>query len=129
MLAIQITGFYAGILALIFIAASINIIKLRFRHKVGIGDGEVSELAKAIRGHANFAEFVPLALILMAIAEANNISSTMLHSCGALLVAGRVSHLIGLAKTKGSSIPRALGVFSTYGVILACAIANILNYL
>ena len=52
----------------------------------------------------------------------------MIHSCGILLTIGRVSHLIGLAKSKGTSAPRAIGVFSSYGVIVTLALANIINY-
>lgn len=125
-LTIEITGFYTGLLALLYIVLSINIIRLRWKHKVGIGDGDISELAKAVRVHGNFSEFIPIALILLAAYELSGGASLWLHICGGLLFVGRVFHALGLTKTKGVSRPRQIGVLSTYGVIIGLSIANIL---
>lgn len=129
MISLQITGLYASVLALLFIFMSALVIKLRLQHKVGIGDGGVSPLAKAIRVHGNFAEFVPFAIVLMAIYEINGGTDTALHVAGVILVISRISHLLGLLKTKGSSLPRVIGVLATYGIILTFAVKNIINFL
>ena len=39
----------------------------RNRHKIGIGDGGDKALARKIRVHGNFVEYVPLGLLLMAL--------------------------------------------------------------
>lgn len=44
------------------------------------------ELLLAMRRHANFIEFVPLALVLIAMLELNGVSTTASHALGAGLV-------------------------------------------
>ncbi len=129
MLALSLTGFYASLLGLLYIGLAINIILLRKKFKVGINDGGNKDLAKAIRVHGNFAEYVPIALILLASYELNGASAMMLHVLGAALVVGRVLHVIGLTKTIGLSIQRQVGMLSTFFVMLVLAIENIRLFL
>lgn len=119
------TGFYSALLGILFIGLAINIIKLRLKHRVGIGDGDNEALAKAIRVHGNFAEYVPLALILFACYELSGASEVMLHLLGGLLVVGRILHVIGLSKSIGTSKQRQIGMLSTFFVILALSVENI----
>jgi len=129
MLALSLTGFYASLLGLLYIGLAINIILLRKKFKVGINDGGNKDLAKAIRVHGNFSEYVPIALILLASYELNGASAMMLHVLGAALVVGRVLHVIGLTKTIGLSVQRQVGMLSTFFVILILAIENIRLFL
>ena len=62
---VVLTPVYAAVLALLFLLLSAYAIVLRRRHAVALGDGDVGALQAAIRSHANFAEYVPLALLLM----------------------------------------------------------------
>ncbi|MDP1674532.1 MAG: MAPEG family protein [Burkholderiales bacterium] len=50
-----ITPLYAAILGLIFVALSLQTIRLRRRHRVALGDGDHAPLRQAMRVHANFA--------------------------------------------------------------------------
>jgi len=122
---LTITGFYAGIITLLFIGLAINIIRLRYKFKVGIGDGEKSMLAKAIRVHGNFAEHVPITLLLLACYELNGGDALWLHVLGASIFIGRILHVIGLTKTTGTSIQRQLGMISIFLVMMILAIENI----
>ncbi len=121
-----ITGFYAGILAIIHIALSFKVIGLRKQHKIGIGDGENQQLAKAIRVHGNFIENVPLALILLALAESNGSSGLFLHALGGLLVSCRFLHAIGLNSSIGTSWQRFVGMVGTFVVLLVLALNNVI---
>ncbi|WNC69887.1 MAPEG family protein [Thalassotalea nanhaiensis] len=121
-----LTGFYGGILAILYIALTFKVIGLRKKHSVGIGDGENSELAKAIRIHGNFSEYVPIALILFAAFELNGGSAQMLHLLGGLLVTARFLHAIGLGKSTGTSWQRFSGTVATFIVLLILAVCNIL---
>jgi uncharacterized membrane protein YecN with MAPEG domain len=58
-----ITTLIACILAALFLRLSFGVIRLRRHHKVGLGSGGVDDLERAIRAQANFAEYVPIALI------------------------------------------------------------------
>lgn len=129
MATLSLTGFYASLLALLYIGLAINVIRLRKKFKVGINDGGNKDLAKAVRVHGNFAEYVPVALLLLACYELNGASVIVLHALGAMLVAGRALHVIGLSKTIGISMQRQVGMLSTFFVILALAIENIRLFL
>ncbi|TKB43640.1 MAPEG family protein [Thalassotalea mangrovi] len=124
-----ITGFYAGILALLHIALSFKVIGLRRRLQIGLGDGNNKELQKAIRVHGNFSEYVPLAMIMFAVLEFNQGSLMLLHVLGGALVTCRFLHAIGVGKTAGISWQRFTGVLGTFLVILALAVMNIANIL
>ncbi len=122
---LSITGFYTGIITILFIGLAINIIRLRYKFKVGIGDGEQPILAKAIRVHANFAEYVPITLFLLACYELNGGDALWLHILGACIFVGRIFHVIGLTKTTGVSIQRQFGMISIFLVMMILAIENI----
>ncbi len=64
-----ITAFYAALLAVLFLVLSFRVIGVRRGQRVEIGDGGDKELLRRMRVHANFAEYVPLALVLLALAE------------------------------------------------------------
>ena len=125
MVTLSFTGLYAGLLGILYIGLAINIIRLRLKFQIGIGAGGNEFLAKAIRVHGNFAEYTPMALILLGCYELNGASAMMLHAMGGLLVLGRVLHVVGLNKTIGASKQRQIGMLSTFLVILVLAIENI----
>ena len=116
-----LSGLYAAVLALIYVAISIYVVRLRFRHKVGLGDGKVYPLKRWIRIHANFAEYVPFALLLLALLESMNENPAIIHGLGIALVVGRLSHLVGLSKSHNTSPGRFLGSFLTFGVLTLTA--------
>lgn len=122
---LSITGLYTSLLALLFVGLAMNIIRLRLQFKTGIGDGGHQALAKAIRVHGNFAEFIPLALLMLGIYEVNGANPIALHLLGATLFIGRILHAIGLSKTTGLSKQRQIGMVSLFIVILILAVENI----
>ncbi len=115
----------AGILGLIFFALTCWVVAERNKTKQMLGDGGRKELEIAIRAHANFAEFVPLILILMAFIAGQNISPGFLAVlCGALVLA-RILHPLGIRILK-PNVPRAVGATLTWLVLLACSISAII---
>ena len=68
---------YAALLALLFIALSIRTIRARRAHKVAIGTGGHAAVERAMRVHANFAEYVPLALLPRASCGVNEIDAAL----------------------------------------------------
>jgi uncharacterized membrane protein YecN with MAPEG domain len=126
---ITITTFYASLLALIFIALSFNVIRLRLKLKVGVGDGGEKTLIKAIRIHGNFAEYMPLALILLAGYELSGAESLWLHIFGSVLVISRILHAMGLSQSIGTSKERVLGTLAMFVVLLVLAILNIFVFI
>ena len=112
------TALYAGVLALVYVALAWRVIGLRRRHEVGIGDGGHKDLARAIRVHANFAEYTPLALLLTGMIELNGAPAWLVHGCGAALVVGRVGHAWGLGRSAGTTVGRFYGMVLTFTALL-----------
>ncbi len=93
------TAFYASLLAALYLVLSSRVIGWRRVQRVELGHGEDAELLRRMRVHANFAEYVPFALLLMALAESMAPPHILLHFVGVLLVAGRLLHAYGLSQT------------------------------
>ena len=119
--ALPVTSLFAALLTLLYIVLAIRIIRLRWRERVGIGTGESLPLKAAVRVHGNFAEYVPLGLILLLLMEVNGASELLLFAMGGLLFVARIFHAIGLTKSIGVSIYRTIGVLGTFSMLLLSA--------
>ena len=120
-----ITGTYVSWLALVFFVLTVIVIKQRRAGAVSLGDNNIKDLQKAIRAHGNFAEYVPICLLLMAVAEVNTNIGAFLHIAGGVLVLGRVLHAYGLITVSGASKPRVYGMLCTFAVMLGLACWNL----
>lgn len=118
----RITALYAALLALLFLALSFAVIRQRYRTRVAIGTGRDPGLERAMRVHANFAEYAPFALLLMLLAELLGAASWWVHGLGLALVAGRVLHAYGVSQTSERLQFRQAGMVLTFGAIAAAAI-------
>jgi uncharacterized membrane protein YecN with MAPEG domain len=77
---------------------------------------------RVVRGHANFAEYVPLALLLMAILELSRFSIYILHALGIILVIARLLHGYALSFTEHFQFGRVGGAALTLAVLLIEAV-------
>jgi hypothetical protein len=111
-----ITPLYAGILAIVFFALSLRVIAVRGR--VSLGDGGDPVVLRRMRGHANFAEYVPLILLLMGFLELNQAPARLLHGMGLTLLAARLLHGYALSFTQKFVFGRFFGTFLTLGLLL-----------
>jgi len=116
------TPIYAALLALVFVFLSVRTIQLRRRLRVAVGDGGDKVLARAMRVHANFAEYVPLALLLIYFVEMHTRFLMLVHGLGIALIVGRVLHAYGVSQVRENLIFRQVGMALTFGVILTAAI-------
>ena len=104
-------------------------IRVRVRQKVYAGDKGDPVMANAMRLHANFAEYVPLALILLLLAEMQGAPALALHALGAVLVLARIMHALGMATQPHVSALRGGGAAMTFGVLLIGGAANVAHAL
>ena len=81
-MSVAVTGLYAGILGIVFFVLSMRVISNRVRARVNLLDGGDEALTRAMRVHGNFAEYVPFALLLMALAEIQGGSGLFMHVLG-----------------------------------------------
>ena len=121
----QVTALYAGLLALVYVILSGWVIRVRVTQKVLAGDKGDPVMANAMRVHANFAEYVPLALILLLLAEMQGAPSWALHLLGVALLVSRVMHALGMATLRHKSPLRGGGALLTFLVLFLGAAANI----
>jgi uncharacterized membrane protein YecN with MAPEG domain len=128
-LTVPITALYTGLLALLLVMLALRVIRLRWKLRVGLGDGGDKAMSRAIRIHANATEHLPIALLLLLVAELNHAGPTLLHACGIVLVVARVLHAIGLGRSAGASWPRAAGTVGTIGVIVILAAVDIAAFM
>jgi uncharacterized protein len=119
-----VTALFAGLNGLLAIMLAVNVSLNRRKHRIGVGDGGNPEMLRAIRLHANNAEYLALALVLLAVDEILGASEIILYVLGAALLLGRILHAVGLGRSAGTTRGRALGVTLTWLVIIAaCVIA------
>ncbi|GAC1630793.1 MAG: MAPEG family protein [Nevskia sp.] len=116
-----IVPFYAGLLALWFVVLSFKVIGFR-RKGASLGDGGDPLMLRAIRGHANFAEYVPLALVLLGFLEVSHYSTLLLHALGITLVVARLLHGYALSYTEKFMPGRAGGTVLTFVVLLVSGV-------
>ena len=121
-MALPITAIYAGLLGLLAIVLGAGSGFSRAKNKVSIGDGGNPEQIVLVRRHGNFTEWVPIALILIAILELNGVPSAAIHAFGAILVVARILHPIGIKTTTRSTLPRTLGAMATALLVLITSI-------
>ena len=118
---LNITPYYAAILALLFIILSIRTIKTRREHKVAIGDGGEKSILRASRVHANFSEYVPFTILLIAMLEMQSYSDWMIHGLCIALVAARIAHAYGVSQANENFKFRIFGTATTINIIGICA--------
>lgn len=117
-----VTALYAALAGLVLFALSVRVIARRRRLRVPLGDGGDAELAARVRAHGNFAEYAPLVLLLLLLAELAGWPPVLLHVIGATLIAGRLAHAWSLAA--GNLRARVLGMALTFAALLAGTALN-----
>jgi uncharacterized membrane protein YecN with MAPEG domain len=120
---LDVTPIYTALLALLFVFLSLRTIRLRRRHRVALGDGDHDGLQRAMRVHANFAEYVPLALLLMFFVEHDGAHPALVHALGMALLAGRLAHAWGVSQPQEDFRFRITGMMLTFSALITAAVA------
>jgi uncharacterized membrane protein YecN with MAPEG domain len=116
-----VTPLYAGLLAILFFVLSIRVVKMRGTG-ISLGDGGNPAMLRRIRGHANFAEYVPLILLMMAMLELSKFSIYLLHALGITLLVARLLHGYALSFTEKFKFGRFWGTLLTYIVMVVAGV-------
>ena len=116
-----VTPFYTGLLALFFFVLSMRVVAVRGR--VSLGDGGDPVVLRRMRGQANFAEYVPLIILMMAFLELRHVGSLWLHTIGFTLLVARLLHGVALSFTKQWWFGRFFGTLLTFVLLIVCALS------
>ena len=122
---LSITALYAGILSLIMVALAINVTIHRAKLRVPMGDGGNPIMLRMIRLHGNAIEYIPLALVLMAIYELNGGWHIALHIAGIAMVAARLIQTAGMWSTEVAGAGRRVGQSLTWLSLIGLALLNL----
>ena len=122
---LSITPFYAALIGLLFLALSANVVRVRFKHGVSVGDGGEKDVIKAMRTHANCAEYAPITLLLIAMAELQGGPAWLIHLLCLLITIGRFTHAYGFGRTPQIVWLRQSGMMLTFAALLLTALSNI----
>lgn len=114
----DVTLLTGGLCGLLYFWLSVRVVRTRATSRVSLGDGGDQVLLRRIRAHANFAEYVPFCLILIAVIELSfDAPPQILWAAGLALVVVRLCHAIGMSKD-GTNPWRAIGAAGTWLVML-----------
>jgi uncharacterized membrane protein YecN with MAPEG domain len=98
MLRLEVVALYAAVNILILLVLAVLVMMGRRKHKIVLGDGANEDFTRAVRAHANAAEYIPVGLIgLLLIALLDPAAPLWtLHAAGISLTLGRTLHGVGL---------------------------------
>lgn len=124
-LILSATPIYAGVLGLIYIYLSFRVVGRRKSLQLALGDGGDTELLRRQRVHGNFAEYVPLVLILILMCELQGAPVLLVHALGLAFTTGRISHAYGVSQPKEQLIFRMTGMILTFATLAISAVTGI----
>ena len=113
----MITPIFAAILSFIFVFLTVRTLRLRRRFRIAVGDFGNLEMLRAVRAHGNFAEYVPLTLLLIYFVEQVHGHSWLIYTLGSVLTLGRMSHSYGVSQLNENFFFRVFGMACTFSTI------------
>lgn len=122
---LAVTGLYAGLCAVLMVVLSLRVIASRKANRVSLGSGGVDGLERRIRAQGNAAEYLPIGLILLGVAEINGAPDLLLHGFGVTFLLGRVLHAYAFSFTDGNMRMRVSGMQLTIWSLLVMGVYTI----
>lgn len=104
---------------------AVRISRSRLASKVWHGDGGNPLLLQRMRAQANFVEYTPFVLILIALIELSGKGGTWLAIIGALYMLGRVAHAFGMDSAAPAAL-RGIGAVLTFAILLGLSVMAVL---
>jgi uncharacterized membrane protein YecN with MAPEG domain len=114
-----ITTIATIILAILYVVLTVRVINARQASGVSLGTGDDTNLTRRIRGQANFTENVPIALLVMAVAEMQSVSlfpsafTIALALTAFVFVVGRLMHGYAFSFSEHWQLGRSGGMMLT----------------
>jgi uncharacterized membrane protein YecN with MAPEG domain len=121
----MLTFVFTGLFGIFFAFLTLNVIRIRIKDKQPIGHDNNLLLAKSVRAHGNFAEYIPFALLLSFFCEAGGVERNTIFYLLTALFIGRLLHLYSVFASgpiKKNLAFRGTGMVITVTVILIFSI-------
>jgi uncharacterized membrane protein YecN with MAPEG domain len=84
--------FYIAVFALLLVILSVRVSLARRHHHIALGDGGKPEVMRAVRAQANYVEYAPMFVIVLASLAYLREPSWMIHALALIFLAGRLLH-------------------------------------
>lgn len=122
MLRLEWAAIYVGLNILILLVLGYLVMAGRRRHKIVLGTAGNAEFERAVRAHANAAEYIPAGLVGIVLVALLDPAAPLwlLHGTGISLTLGRILHGVGL-HTGALNAGRMLGMVLTWASYLLLA--------
>lgn len=115
---LPVTLTIAAAAALINFWLGLRVGNVRRAERISVGDGGSERLTRRMRAQLNFAEYVPILVILIGLVELALGTSPVLWGVGATLVVARILHAFGM---DGWGFGRIAGTILTLLLLLGLA--------
>lgn len=125
---IVVTVIHSAIFALFYLVLSTYVIRVRTQKHIPFGYMDDKDLLTAVRAHANFAEYVPLFLILLLLLELNKANPFLMHVLGIGMLIGRSLHVYSVLyyeRKHNHPRMRVSGILFTFLAIFIAAVYNL----
>ncbi len=113
---------YTALLAILFVFLSYKVGQARKKEKVLVGTGGSSIVERAMRVQANFAEYTPITLLLLAFLEMKETNIYFIHFLCLSFSIGRAIHAYGFSQKNENLRYRMFGMIATIAVIIISSI-------
>lgn len=117
------------LLVVFYVGLSANVIRWRRLTKISLGDKHNHMLQRAIRAHANCAEYAPLILLELFVLTTLGINSILMAVLCLALIAGRVIHAYSLTDSELQEPPRYWGRITGMMLTFFCLFISALTIL
>lgn len=111
---------FAGVFALLNLWLAYRCVTIRINGPGGVGDLGIPILRARMRAHANYVEYTPFVLILIALHEYAGGSARLLGAAGGVYVISRIFHAFGIERPKFTM--QLVGAMGTWLVLLTLGI-------
>ncbi|OEY65809.1 MAPEG family protein [Marinobacter sp. X15-166B] len=123
-----VSAVIASAVTVLLLFLSYRVSGFRLKYKQGLGVNDDRDFEVAVRSQANLVEYAPVALIVLALAEINGVSATLIYWAGMGFFIARVLHAWGMYKGRGGTHPaRLVGALLTWLSMLAMAVLAVFN--
>jgi len=125
---VPITPPYAAIFAVLFFLLSVRTLRLRRSLQIPVGDAGNPKTLRAMRVHSNFAEYVPLTLLLVSMPESVGGARASIHILCLTLLCGRLCHAYGVSQISEKFGYRVVGMALTFTALMGAALIILVTY-
>jgi uncharacterized membrane protein YecN with MAPEG domain len=119
---LPVTALYTALFLVLMVGLSLQVVRMRMREGVSLGDGDSKPLRQAIRVHGNAAENIPFFLIGLGALESLSAAPTALLIYGGVFFLARLTHVLGLSRRRTVNPLRQAGVLLSWLIMLALAV-------